>query len=114
MWTFKTGDLIAKIHPAIKEPLQVGLVIGDTDTTFLVKWTSFNKTFFMEKEEEIFKHLNNSFLLDTVQVHRKNMETNLVLLNSNYRDGQKEHESNSKRTTSSKDIAPGIRRCGQY
>ncbi len=94
MWTFQTGDLIAKIHPLIEAPLQIGLIISSDRLTFLVKWTSFNKDFFMEKEEDIFRELNNSFLLDTVQVHRANEEANLRLLNSNYSNGketQKEH-----------------------
>ena len=89
MWTFQTGDLVAKIHPVIPEPLQVGLVISHDETTFLIKWTSFNKSFFMEKEEDIFRELNNSYLLDTVQVHRMNMEANLSLLNSNYNNDKR-------------------------
>jgi len=93
MWTFKTGDLIAKTHPAIEKPLQVGLVIEHDDISFLIKWTSFNKSFFMEKEEDIFGELNKSFLLGTVQVHRSNREANLSLLNSIYSDDNKEGKS---------------------
>ena len=89
MWTFKTGDLIAKIHPLVQRPLQVGLVISHDIDTFLIKWISFNKEFFMEKEEDIFKELNKTFLLDTVQVHRNNMEVNLSLLNSSYSNGKR-------------------------
>jgi hypothetical protein len=89
MWTFKTGDLIAKIHPLIEKPLQVGLVINHDVNTFLIKWTSFNKEFFMEKEEEIFMELNKTFLLGTVQVHRMNLEANLSLLNSNYNNDKR-------------------------
>lgn len=86
MWSFKTGDLIAKLHPSTNENLQVGLIIEDCQETFLIKWIWFNKVFFMEKEGDIFKELNNSYLLSTVQVHRYNMEANLSLLNSNYND----------------------------
>jgi len=89
MWTFKTGDLVAKIHPLVQKPLQVGLVISHDTDTFLIKWTSFDKDFFMEKEGDIFIELNKSFLLDTVQVHRNNMEANLSLLNSSYSDGKR-------------------------
>ena len=89
MWTFKTGDLIAKIHPLIQKPLQVGLVINHDTDTFLIKWTSFDKDFFMEKEGDIFKELNKTFLLDTVQVHRMNTEANLSLLNSNYNNDKR-------------------------
>jgi len=88
MWTFQTGDLIAKKHPLIAKPLQVGLVVDDDINTFVVKWTSFNKNFFMAKEGDIFEELNNSFLLDTVRVWRDDKELNLLLLNSNYNNGQ--------------------------
>jgi len=88
MWKFKTGDLIAKTHALIKKPLQVGIVIDHADDTFLVKWISFNKDFFMEKEGDIFGELNKSFLLSTVEWHRCNTEANLMLLNSTYSDGK--------------------------
>jgi len=84
MWSFRTGDLIAKINPSTKENLLVGLVIDDNQETFLIKWIWFDKVFFMEKEGDIFKELNKSYLLNTVQVYRRNMEANLSLLNSNY------------------------------
>ena len=64
--------------------------------TFLVKWTSFNKDFFMEKEGDIFKELNKSFLLDTIEIHRHNMKTSLSLLNSSYNDGYKEKKTYSE------------------
>jgi hypothetical protein len=98
MWTFQTGDLVAKIHPVIPEPLQVGLVISHDENTFLIKWISFNKSFFMEKEEDIFRELNNSFLLDTVQVHRMNMEANLSLLNSNYSNDKKDNKAQERKS----------------
>ena len=66
MWSFRTGDLIAKINPSTKENLLVGLVIDDNQETFLIKWIWFDKVFFMEKEGDIFKELNNSYLLNTV------------------------------------------------
>ena len=87
MWSFRTGDLIAHKHPNIKKPLRIGLVISHHEDTFSVKWISFNKDFFMEKEEDIFKELNKTFLLDTVQIHRTNTGANLLLLNSTYSDG---------------------------
>jgi hypothetical protein len=91
MLTFKTGDLIAKRHAAMGRPLQVGLIISANKETFTIKWTSYNKDFFMEKEEDIFEELNKSFLLNTVQVSRANTEANLTLLSSNYNNvNQKE------------------------
>ena len=93
MYTFKTGDLIAKVHPALNRHLQVGLVISHDTSTFMVKWISYDKVFFMEKEEDIFGELNKSFLLDTVQVHRANQEANLVLLSSSYSNDYQEEKS---------------------
>ena len=88
MWTFKTGDLIAKTLPSRKKPLQIGLVVNDDKITFTVKWVSFDKQFFMEKEGDIFQELNTSYHLDVVQFYRNNKEPSLVLLNSNYCDGR--------------------------
>lgn len=81
MMNFKTGDLVAKKHPKKDLLLKTGLIISHNKDTFTVKWTSFDKVFFMEKEDDIFKELNKTFLLGTVQVHRANTEANLLLLN---------------------------------
>tara|TARA_Y100000310_G_scaffold323701_1_gene384478 strand:+ start:54 stop:344 length:291 start_codon:yes stop_codon:yes gene_type:complete len=90
MWTFKTGDLIAKTHPVTNKPLQMGLVIKDDTTTFLVKWTWYDKVFFMEKEEDIFKDLNNLHLLSMVQIHRQNKAPLLSLVSDSYFDDYQE------------------------
>jgi hypothetical protein len=90
MWTFKTGDLIAKVHSLVVGPLQVGLVVESMEDSFSVKWTSYNKDFFMEKEEDIFTELNNHFLLDTELIRRLSTEVDLQLLNPSYNN---EHKS---------------------
>ena len=64
------------------EPLRIGIVINDCDESLMIKWTSYNENFFMEKEGDIFAELNKTFILDTTQVHRTNMGANLLLLNS--------------------------------
>ena len=87
MWKFKTGDLIAQKHPNIDKPLRIGIVIEHCDDTMMIKCTSFNSDFFMEKEGDIFKELNKTFILDTTQIHRTNMGANLLLLNSIYNNG---------------------------
>jgi len=46
----------------------------------------------MEKEGDIFKELNNSFLLSAVRINRKNKELNLSLLSSNYNNGKEEEK----------------------
>ena len=87
MWTFKTGDLIANTLPSREKPLKLGLVIGHDNTTFTVKWISYDKSFFMEKSGDIFQELNNLYLLGVTQFNRNNKESILILLNSNYSDG---------------------------
>ena len=51
MHNFRTGDLIAKLHPVEQTPIQIGIIIEHDAHEFLVKWTSYDKVFFMEKEE---------------------------------------------------------------
>jgi hypothetical protein len=104
MWNFRTGDLIAQTHPAIKGPLKVGIVIEDDKDTFMVKWTSYNKTFFMEKEYDIYSELSNTYLLTTVQIHRRNSDVDLLLLNSMYLDGKKGKKRKTSQANSETDI----------
>ena len=54
MYDFKTGDLIGKKHPTNNQIIQIGIVIKDSVSSFIVQWTSYNKDFFMEKEGDIF------------------------------------------------------------
>jgi hypothetical protein len=81
MWKFKAGDLVAQKVPSIDKPLKIGIVIDDCDQSMMIKWISFNKDFFMEKEGDIFEELNKTFILDTIRIHRTNMGANLLLLN---------------------------------
>jgi len=83
---FKTGDLIAKKHPKENSYLQIGVVISETEEDFSIKWTWYNKLFFMEKEEEIFKELNKALLLSIKKVDRGSVNQNLVILNPIYFD----------------------------
>ena len=79
----------------------MGLVISHDVKTFTIKWISYDKVFFMEKEEDIFGELNKSLLLDTVQGYRGNGEINLSLLNSSYSDGEENQKTSfSERETS--------------
>jgi hypothetical protein len=93
MLRFRKGDLIAKMCPAHKTPIQFGIIIEDDSVGFSVKWTSFNKTFFMEKEGEIFQELNNIHLLNIVRYCRDKVSACLVLLNSNYMHGKSQKKS---------------------
>ena len=86
MLDFKLGDLVAKFHPNQSMVIQTGIIIKEDPDTFTIQWISFNKNFFMEKEGDIFRELNNSFLLNMVRVNRTNPGHNLSLLNSSYSD----------------------------
>tara|TARA_R110002074_G_scaffold237176_1_gene409001 strand:+ start:2299 stop:2568 length:270 start_codon:yes stop_codon:yes gene_type:complete len=88
MLTLKTGDLIAKNHPSIEGPIKIGIVISNTTEGFTVKWTSYNKNFFMEKEADIFSELNKAFLLNIETIATRHVDTSLSLLNSSYIDDQ--------------------------
>ncbi len=88
MYDFKTGDLVGKKHPTNNQIIQIGIVIKDSVSSFIVQWTSYNKDFFMEKEGDIFKELNNSHLLGPTTVRRGSRHLNLSPLDSNYRDGR--------------------------
>tara|TARA_Y100001938_G_C8055152_1_gene414017 strand:- start:113 stop:415 length:303 start_codon:yes stop_codon:yes gene_type:complete len=96
MWTFKTGDLISKSHPKKDEDLQIGIVIEDDNTTFLVKWLWYNKDFFMEKDGDIFREMNNMLLLDTAVYGRVYNGEYLKLLSSNYLD---DNQNKNRETT---------------
>jgi len=92
MWNFKTGDLIAHRHPTEEKPLKIGLIICDDEETFTIKWTSFDKVFFMEKEGDIFAELNKTFLLGTECFYREKEEASLCLLNSMYLCGKRQRK----------------------
>jgi hypothetical protein len=96
MYDFKTGDLIGKKHPTNNQIIQIGIVIKDSVSSFIVQWTSYNKDFFMEKEGDIFKELNNSYLLGPTKVRRTSRGLNLSPLGPSYRDGR---AYNSRKTT---------------
>jgi len=102
MHYFKTGDLIAKRHPKEPSYLQIGIVIDDTCEDFSVKWTWYDKLFFMEKEEEIFKELNKAMLLSIKRVNRSANNQNLVMLNPIYFD---EKEVQKRYRTPKKDCS---------
>jgi hypothetical protein len=90
MQDFKTGDLVGKVHSKIEDPIQIGIIISHDKKSFHVKWTSYNKIFFMEKTEDIFHDLNKMFLLGIDEFNRFDVHPFLVLLNSNYVHGRQQ------------------------
>jgi|TARA_R110000824_G_scaffold314654_4_gene501539 hypothetical protein len=81
MYKFKVGDLIAKKYPNNGLILKTGIVLREDESSFIVKWTSYNKEFFMEKENNMFSELNNLYLLSIQSINRHNEEAFLYLLN---------------------------------
>ena len=63
MNNFKIGDLVGLNNPANNYPVKTGVITKDESRGFSVKWTSYDKTFFMEKEDIIFEELNKLYLL---------------------------------------------------
>ena len=82
MYQFKNGDLIAQVYQGGKLILKTGIIIQSQRDTFVVKWTNYNKSFFMEKEEDIFAELNNMYLLSMQSINRAATGANLCLLNA--------------------------------
>jgi len=80
MYKFKVGDLISKnIGELI---LKTGVVVSSTHSNIVVQWMSYNKEYFLEKEDDIFVELNNIYLLSRQSIDRNNIEACLELLNA--------------------------------
>jgi hypothetical protein len=80
MYKFKVGDLISKnIGELI---LKTGVIVYSTHSNIVVQWTSYNKEYFLEKEDDIFIELNNMYLLSRQSIDRNNVKACLELLNA--------------------------------
>jgi hypothetical protein len=80
MYKFKVGDLISKnIGELI---LKIGVVTSGTHDNIIVQWTSYNKEYFLEKEDDIFVELNNMYLLSRQSIDRSNTKACLELLSA--------------------------------
>jgi hypothetical protein len=88
MTSFKVADLVVKKHPQTGKHLQVGIIIKNQKGVLSIKWLWYNKNFFMEKEGDIFKELNNHHLLSTVHLKHEDANTILCRLSHNYLDVQ--------------------------
>ena len=66
------GDLI----------LKTGVVVSGNSSNIIVQWISYNKEYFLEKEDDIFTELNNLYLLSRQSIDRNNTEACLELLNA--------------------------------
>jgi hypothetical protein len=83
MHKFKKGDLIGIRHPMSRcRPIKTGVVVIEDEYNIVVQWLSYDKTFFMEKQGDIFEELNKFYLLSRQSYHRLNERADLFLLNS--------------------------------
>lgn len=81
MYKFKKGDLIGIRHPGNHDsPIKTGVVTDESEYNIIVQWLSYDKTFFMEKQGDIFQELNKSYLLSRQAYHRLNEGAALYLL----------------------------------
>ncbi len=78
---FKLGDLVGLNVPTKTYPIKTGIIVSTQDCDFTVKWTSYDKVFFMEKDDFIFKELNKLHLLSSQTFKSNTGHINLVLLN---------------------------------
>ena len=79
----KLGDLVGlRIPSEDVKCLKTGIVIRNTETNVVIKWISYDKDYFMEKEGNIFTELNKTYLLSEQAYHRLNKGTGLHLLSS--------------------------------
>ena len=82
MYDFKVGDLVGIRNPQkTTSAIKTGIVVNTTKYNIIVQWTSYNRSFFMEKEDEIFEELNKTYLLSRQSYHRLNEKAALFLLN---------------------------------
>ena len=81
MYKFKKGDLIGIRHPIESfSAIKTGVVVNEDEYNIIVQWLSYDKTFFMEKQGDIFEELNKSYLLSRQSYHRLNEKAALFLL----------------------------------
>lgn len=82
MYSFKIGDLVAIKNPSQKNKfIKTGIVVNETEFNVVIQWVSYDKLFFMEKEDDIFAELNKTYLLSRQAYHRLNSNAGLCLLN---------------------------------
>ena len=77
---FKLGDLVAKKNGATV--IKKGIVVQEREDSFVVKWTHYDKNFFMEKKDDLFSELNKKYLLSYQTINRYQLDSYLLLLNS--------------------------------
>jgi hypothetical protein len=75
------GDFVAFNHPKKNAFLKKGIVIDSKKESFVVKWTSYNKDFFLEGAGEEFRELNRTYLLGVMSYNRWYQGIDFTILN---------------------------------
>ena len=82
MHVFKKGDLVGLNKVATNKNVKTGIVVNQEKLGFTVRWTSYDKNFFMEKEDVIFAELNKLYLLSLQYFKHKDAHAYLSLINA--------------------------------
>ena len=74
------GDYVGQSHPSQSFMLKKGIVIESKKDSYVVKWTNYDKKFWMEFDGEALAELNRRYLLTTMSYYRSNDEADIVIL----------------------------------
>ena len=74
------GDYVGQAHPSEPFMLKKGIVIDSKEDYYVVKWTTYDKKFWMEFDGEALAELNRRYLLTTMSYSRSNNEADIIIL----------------------------------
>ena len=82
MHVFKKGELVGLNQAATNKNVKTGIIVNQEKLGFTVRWTSYDKNFFMEKEDVIFAELNKLYLLSLQYFKHTDAHAYLSLINA--------------------------------
>jgi hypothetical protein len=74
------GDYVAQMHPSLDSTLKKGIVVSCDHRSFTVQWLSYNKDFWMDYTGDVFKELNDRYLLSKMSYNRENENIDIAIL----------------------------------
>jgi hypothetical protein len=74
------GDYVALMHPVSNKPLKKGIVIKSKDDDFVVKWTSYDKFYFLDPFHKEIEDLNRRYLLTEMSYNRDKFDRSIEIL----------------------------------
>ena len=81
---YELGDFVGFRMPDGKI-IKKGIVIDRTEDSFMVKWMSYDKEYYLEEEDKAFGVLNASYILTTCSYNIKNKTTGYIQILSKVR-----------------------------